>query len=148
LHNPYWVPVSCAAVMQGATFRAVRQRNVHRIIGTIPGMAIAWLILDQDLAAWQLALVITGLSFAIEALVTRNYGLAVMFITPLTLLFADASSALDTEKLITIRLANIVLGSMLGYLGGWVIYQRQWFLKLEYGIRRLGKSKTLSGKAP
>ncbi|MFZ1753216.1 MAG: FUSC family protein, partial [Caldilineaceae bacterium] len=79
LSNPYWVPVSCAAVMQGATFRAIWHRNVHRILGTIPGMAIAWFILVLDPAPWQLALIITALSFVIETLITRNYGLAVIF---------------------------------------------------------------------
>jgi hypothetical protein len=43
--NPYWVPTSTAAIiMQGATFRAIWHRNVHRIVGTTSGMAIAWLI--------------------------------------------------------------------------------------------------------
>ncbi|MGQ9426992.1 FUSC family protein [Gilvimarinus sp. F26214L] len=136
LDNPYWVPVSCAAVMQGATFRAIWHRNIHRIVGTLPGMGMAWLILALDLAPWQLALVITGLSFVIETLVTRNYGLAVIFITPLTVLFADANSTLEPEHLVTARLADIVLGSMLGYLGGWVIHHRQLFQALENRIRR------------
>jgi uncharacterized membrane protein YccC len=138
LSNPYWVPVSCAAVMQGATFRAIWHRNVHRILGTIPGMAIAWFILVLDPASWQLALIITALSFVIETLITRNYGLAVIFITPLTVLFADANSMLGAEKLVTVRLADIVLGSMSGYVGGWVIHHRQFFRQLESRIRGAG----------
>ncbi|MCK9503088.1 MAG: FUSC family protein [Porticoccaceae bacterium] len=138
LTNPYWVPVSCAAVMQGATFRAIWHRNIHRIVGTLPGMAIAWLILALNLAPWQLAVIITALSFVIETLITRNYGLAVIFITPLTVLFADANSVLGAEKLVAVRLVDIVLGSMLGYLGGWVIHHRQFFRHLETRLRRSG----------
>src|SRR5690606_16529502 len=38
LDNPYWVPISCAAIMQGASFTAVWQRNVHRLAGTALGL--------------------------------------------------------------------------------------------------------------
>src|SRR5690606_24075587 len=117
LDNPYWVPVSCAAVMQGATFRAVWHRNIHRIVGTIIGMGLAWLILMLDLVPWQVAIIITALSFVIEILVTRNYGLAVIFMTPLTVLFADANSPLPPEELISARVVDIVLGSTMGIWG-------------------------------
>lgn len=136
LNNPYWVPVSCAAVMQGATFRAIWQRNIHRIFGTLIGMGFAGMILALDLAHWQLAIVITALSFVIETLVTRNYGLAVIFMTPLTVLFADANSTLPPEELISVRMVDIVLGSTMGYLGGWVLHHRQLFQKLESLFRR------------
>ncbi len=136
LDNPYWVPVSCAAVMQGATFRAVWHRNIHRIVGTIIGMGLAWLILMLDLVPWQVAIIITALSFVIEILVTRNYGLAVIFMTPLTVLFADANSPLPPEELISARVVDIVLGSTMGYLGGWVLHHRRFFQKLESLFRR------------
>src|SRR3546814_8722819 len=41
----YWVPVSCLAVMQGVTLRASWSRNVHRIVGTVIGMGLTWLLL-------------------------------------------------------------------------------------------------------
>lgn len=132
LDNPYWVPISTAAIMQGATFRAVWHRNVHRIIGTVIGMGLAWVIFSLSPNAWMFAGLIILLSFLIEVLVTRNYGLAVIFITPLTVIFADSAIATgDTERLILARLVDIMLGSSIGYLGGWVIHHPKFFYHLE-----------------
>ncbi|MCK9506384.1 MAG: FUSC family protein [Porticoccaceae bacterium] len=132
LDNPYWVPISTAAILQGATFRAVWHRNVHRIGGTIIGMGLAWVIFSLSPNVWVLAGLIMLLSFLIEALVTRNYGLAVIFITPLTVIFADSTEAsINTEQLILARLIDIMLGSSIGYFGGWVIHHPRIFYRLE-----------------
>jgi uncharacterized membrane protein YccC len=118
--------------MQGASFRAVWQRNVHRVIGTLIGMGLAWLILSLSPGVWALALIITALSFIIETLVTRNYGLAVIFITPLTVIFADSTTAIGaSDTLIQSRLVDIVLGSSFGFVGGWVIHHPRLFRALE-----------------
>lgn len=135
LDNPYWVPVSTAAIMQGATFRAVWHRNVHRILGTIVGMGLAWLIFSRSPNVWVLACLVSLLSFIIEALVTRNYGLAVIFITPMTVILADfAAASADIERLMQARLIDILLGSCIGYIGGWVIHQNKLFWRLEQSL--------------
>ncbi len=130
--KPYWVPISCAAIMQGASFRAVWQRKVHRVVGTAIGMGLAWLIFTLDPGPWSIALYITLLSFIIEWLVTRNYGLAVIFITPLTILLAEAESVShETNLLIQMRMTDVLLGSTMGYLGGWLLHQRELYAALE-----------------
>lgn len=123
LENPYWVPISTAAIMQGATFRAIWQRNVHRIFGTVIGMALAWMIFSLAPGPWALAGLILILTFIIELLITRNYGLAVIFITPLTVIFAEATVATaEPNQLILSRIFDIALGSFIGYIGGWIIH--------------------------
>lgn len=135
LENPYWVPISTAAIMQGATFRAVWHRNVHRLVGTVIGMGLAWAIFSLSPNIWTLASLIMLLTFIIEVLITRNYGLAVIFITPLTVIFADSAMAFaDTERLILMRLVDIMIGSCIGYLGGWVIHHPRFFYRLEQRI--------------
>lgn len=132
LDNPYWVPISTAAIMQGATFRAVWERQVHRIVGTFIGLGVAWGIFSLSPDPWLLATLITLLSFLIEALVTRNYGLAVIFITPLTLIFAESAIATAApDRLLLARLIDIVLGSCIGCVGGWVIHHQRLFRRLE-----------------
>lgn len=137
LDNPYWVPVSTAAIMQGATFRAVWHRHIHRIVGTVVGMGLVWLIFSFSPGPWVLAGLIMLLSFVIETLVTRNYGLAVIFITPLTVIFAEASVASgNIDGLVMARLVDIVLGSLIGWVGGWVIHHPHWFRTVEAWIVR------------
>lgn len=136
--NPYWAPISCAAIMQGASFRVVWHRNVHRIVGTVIGMGLTWVIFSLNPGHWTLALLIIGLSLVIEILVTRNYGLAVIFITPMTIILAEGASAShDINSVIFLRLTDVVLGSIVGYLGGWVLHQRDLFDRLEQRILRM-----------
>lgn len=136
--KPYWVPISCAAIMQGASFRDVGHRNIHRIVGTSIGMGLAWVIFSLSPAPWILALLITGLSFVIEILVTRNYDLAVIFITPLTIILAEVQNlSQDINSLILLRLMDVLLGSIIGYLGGWMLHQRHIYDQLEQHLLRI-----------
>lgn len=137
LNNPYWVPISTAAIMQGATFQTVWHRNVHRIVGTILGMGLAWLIFSFSPGTWTLALLVLLLSFVIEILVTRNYGLAVIFVTPLTVILADANHAVvDVHTLMAARMTDIVLGSLIGYAGGWLIHRQSWLRAIQAWLVR------------
>ena len=137
LSSPYWVPVSTVAVLQGANFRAVWSRNIHRIFGTAIGLGIAWTIMLFTPNDWVIALFIVALVFMIEMLITRNYGLAVIFITPLTVIFANAGMDLsDSNNLISERLLNIVLGGIIGLLGGWCIYRAQFFIGIQKYFKR------------
>ncbi len=53
----------------------------------------------------------------------RNYGLAVIFITPLTVLLAEASTvALPPDQLVLARMSDIVLGSVIGFVGGVILH--------------------------
>lgn len=142
LDNPYWVPISCAAIMQGATFRAVWHRKIHRIIGTAIGMGLAWVIFSMPFSPWELVLVIMALNFMVEFLVVRNYGLAVIFITPLTVLLAEASAvALPPDQLVLARMFDIVLGSFIGFVGGGILHRPEMLAYFE-------ARKTRQGRAP
>lgn len=138
LDNPYWVPISCAAVMQGASFRMVVQRKLHRVFGTALGLILAALLFKLPLNPVAIALLIMLLTFVVEFLVMRNYGLAVIFITPLTVLFAEATAVnWVPEVLLRARLLDIVLGSLLGLIGGWVVYHPTAFERMERWLMRL-----------
>lgn len=121
LVNPYWVPISCAAVMQGASVRDMRHRKIHRIGGTLIGMLLAYWIWQWQLSPLAIAMCVFVLMFIIETLIVRHYGLTVVFITPMTLLLAE--SALGTvalEQLVQARFVDIVLGSSIGFFAGWL----------------------------
>lgn len=136
--KPYWAPISCLAILQGASFRAVWHRKIHRIVGTAIGMGLAWVIFSFNPNAWTLALLIMALSFLTEVLVTRNYGLAVIIITPLTIILAEASSvAQDLNWLLILRMKDVLLGSVVGYIGGWLLHQPRLYIHIEQRLLRL-----------
>ncbi len=118
--RPYWAPVSCLAVIQGVTLRAVWSRQLQRILGTVLGLLLAGALLHLPLDAWRVAFLVMLLTFVIETVVVRHYGLAVVFITPLTLFLADAPylGLAPPEGLLQARLADTVLGCLVGLAGG------------------------------
>ncbi|MES2923517.1 MAG: FUSC family protein [Verrucomicrobiota bacterium] len=138
LDNPYWVPISAAAILQGGTFRAVWHRQVHRIVGTAIGMVLSWFLFPAVPEPVTMAAVIVVLVFVAEYLVPRHYGVAVIFITPMTVAFVEFSAGVvPVHGLLMARLLDIVIGSVIGAAGGWVLHHPQWCLSVEQRIMRL-----------
>lgn len=140
LSNPYWVPISCLAVMQGVTLEHIWQRSFQRILGTLVGLAFAWFLLLQHLTPLAVCILIFFIQFIIEMLVVRHYALAVIFITPLTILLAEAGDAMSANPnvLIPTRFFDIVLGSVIGAIAGCFIHHEQLKEKAE---RQLSKTR-------
>ncbi len=138
LENPYWVPISCLAVMQGVTLQHIWQRSLQRILGTFIGLGLAWLLLQQHLTPLNICISIFVLQFIIEMLVVRHYGLAVVFITPLTIFLAEAGRAMNSNPniLISARLLDIAVGSIIGAIAGWFVHHEQLRKKAERQIRK------------
>lgn len=138
LENPYWVPVSCLAVMQGISAKHIWQRSAQRIVGTFLGLTLAYFLLMLKLPVWGICIGIMLMQFVVEMLITRNYGLAVIFITGLTLLLAEFGSTLSGRPgdLVQARFIDIVLGSLVGSVGGYFVYHRKIKDKLERQIRK------------
>jgi uncharacterized membrane protein YccC len=139
LERAYWVPVSCIAVMQGASLRAVWTKQAHRIIGTALGLLLTWGLLALPLGPWSISFAMTLLAFVIETLVVRHYGLAVIFITPLTILLAEASHiGLGTsEAILWARLLDTALGAVVGVAGGICLHSPSFREVLGRYVRQL-----------
>ncbi len=146
MQNPYWVPVSCLAVMQGASLRHIWRRSLHRMLGTFIGLGVCWLILlGSNSNSLTVCLSIIALQFIIEMLIVRHYALAVIFITPMTILLAETVNPMyyTTYTLIHIRFWDIMLGSALGAVGGWVMhYEKIRF----YGLKIIQNASVLINK--
>lgn len=119
MDKAYWVPISCLAVMQGMSIRAAWNRQVHRILGTAMGLVLTWALLEATTDRWAIAGALIVLTFLIETAVVRHYGFATIFITPLTILLAEAPTLghASTELLIRARFFDTVLGAILGFVG-------------------------------
>lgn len=139
LEKPYWVPISCLAVIQGMNLRAIWNRQLHRILGTSIGLLLAWGILSLQLQAWGMALAMMVLTFIVETAVVRNYGFAAIFITPLTLLLAEAATMGQAPPalLMQARLMDTVLGCMVGLAGGFCLHSARLRRVLMPRLRRL-----------
>ncbi len=145
LERSYWVPVSCVAVMQGASLRAVWTKQVHRIMGTCIGLLLSWGLLTLPLNQWRISLMMMALAFVIEILVVRHYGLAVIFITPLTIFLAEATHLGQgaPNALLQARLLDTVLGSVVGLIGGACLHSPRFRDLFGRQLRRLAPSRLL-----
>jgi hypothetical protein len=126
-NNPYWIPISCLAVMQGATTHHIWRRGFYRILGTVLGMALCWVILSTIKHPLGICIAIVLLQYIIESIVIKNYTLAVFFITPMTILLFEAANpiAQSPTELISSRLIDVMVGSLLGIIGGWFVYHEK-----------------------
>lgn len=139
LERPYWVPVSCLAIIQGASLRAAWTRQLQRIIGTALGLLLFFAIAQMPLGPWGLAGTVTALALVIEVFVVRHYGLATVFITPLALLLAEAgqATAMPPLPLMQARLTDTVLGAVIGLAGAACLHSARCRELIGTGLRRL-----------
>ncbi|WP_240035211.1 FUSC family protein [Neobacillus notoginsengisoli] len=125
VERPYWIPLSCAAVMLGSTIVATFHRAIQRTFGTMIGLIIASVILLNIQNAFLVVPTIFVLTFLTELFIVRNYALAVVFITPSALLIAEYSTSIHNFTLFaSARAENIVIGSLIG-LSGVLLFGRK-----------------------
>ena len=139
LDRPYWVPVSCLAIIQGASLRAAWTRQLQRIVGTALGLLVFLAIAQLPLDAWSVAAVVTALTLIIETLVVRHYGLATVFITPLTILLAEAAQrgGMAPQRIMQARLVDTVVGAVIGLAGAACLHSPRFRAVVGRGLRRL-----------
>ena len=141
--RPYWIPLSCAAVMFGTTIMATFNRAILRCFGTIIGVLIATCILSLHPAGIFVAIINMILTMIVELVVVRNYALVAMFITPNALILAEAATKIsDPSQFITGRITNIIVGSMIGLVGTYMIGRKSASSRLPGLITKLIRSQS------
>ena len=146
LEKAYWVPVSCLAVIQGMSLRAVWDRQLQRIVGTGIGLLLSWGLLSLPLDKWSLSLCMIVLTFIVETAVVRHYGFAAIFITPLTLLLAEATTLghAPSSALIQARFFDTVLGSLVGLAGGVCLHSTRFRQVAGPVLRKLAPNRSVA----
>lgn len=139
MDNPYWIPVSAAAVMQGASRYHIWQRTFHRILGTFLGLGLTWGLLSISNSIIILCFFIIILQLIVELLIVKNYAIAVIFITPLAIFLSEAANPIISNPniLITLRFQEIIIGSIIGALGGWILYKEKVRYATIKGLKKI-----------
>jgi hypothetical protein len=146
LDYPYWIPISSLAVLQGVNRYHIWKRGLHRIIGTLIGLGIAWLIFSFVSSPLWICVFIITLQIIVEMLITRHYALAVMFLTPMGILLAEtgSSTSLDPDYLLKMRLIEILIGTAIGCIGGWFLFNE----RIRFNsVKHLRRSKIVLRKS-
>lgn len=144
IENPYWIPISCLAVMQGSSSRHIWSRGVQRIIGTLIGLGLTWLIAYMNPTPLFIVISITLIQMIVEFFVVRNYAIAVIFITVLTIFLAESGGHLsqDANEVFLARLFDILIGSVIGIVGGWALYHEKVHYYTTKQLQKLNRRKS------
>ena len=116
------------------------------LAGTIIGLGIAWFIFSYVNDILWICVCIITLQIIVEMLITRHYALAVMFLTPMGILLAEtgSSTSLNPDYLLKMRFLEILIGSAIGCIGGWFLYNE----RIRFSsIKNLRKSKIVLSKS-
>ncbi|MEU6614292.1 FUSC family protein [Streptomyces parvus] len=110
LGHGYWAAISAAAVLHSVNVRTAAQRAAQRTLGTMAGLLLALGILAARPEPVVLVGVIVVMEFLLEYVVARNYGLGVVFLTPLALLLTDLAAPSPAGDLVQDRALSSLLG--------------------------------------
>ncbi len=117
VHRTYWVLLTVIAILQnGRRLRLTALRGIHRVVGTIVGLGLFALVLLWGPKGLLLALLLAALQFIVELVVIRNYGLALIFITPLALTIASQGDPGDVGTVVATRVVDTLLGAAIALL--------------------------------
>lgn len=109
--HPYWAMVAAVAGISGRSMRARVTRAVHRLVGTLAGVAVAAPFLFMyPRGVWAVALIVL-FQIGAELLVGRNYMLALLCVTPLALLMGQLAQEMPAWSIIVDRALETCIGA-------------------------------------
>jgi hypothetical protein len=112
--SPYWAQVAAVVPLSAPRHRQQVERGLHRIVGTVLGVAVAAFLLSFPSHPWQVVVWVVLMQFLAEMFVLRNYSLALVFITPLALLMVYLAHPQPVGPLLAARVAETVIGATVG----------------------------------
>lgn len=114
--HPYWAVVAAVAPLTAPGAGRQLVRAGHRVVGTLLGLGTAAALLSLHLPAVGIVLLVVALQVVTELVIGRNYGLALLFITPLALLMGELAIARPMGELLYDRGVETVIGGVVAVL--------------------------------
>jgi uncharacterized membrane protein YccC len=125
LHSPYWAATTAVAVLLGTDARHTRARALHRVSGTLLGIAATAVLFALDLPVGLTIAVVGLLLVGAELLIASQYVLAVALITPVALSLVHIGAPGTPEaELIAVRLGETLVGIAVGLAAGLLLFPR------------------------
>lgn len=114
-HN-YWAMVAAVVPLVGHSTRHRVNRGLQRVLGTVVGLVLLAGIAGLRPTPWIMVVLIAACQFGAEMLVTRQYFLAMVCVTPLALLSTLLAARSDPGALLHDRFIDTAIGSVVGVL--------------------------------
>ncbi|MER5597504.1 FUSC family protein [Streptomyces sp. NPDC002265] len=132
--RPYWALVTAASLYQ-ANLTLTWSRGVQRVVGNLVGVLVfAALVPLAHLHQAALVLCCLVLNFGAEALISRNYWLGSICVTPMALLITEFARTQDAGELITERVLDTLIGALVGLVAAIAVTNRRSGDRLEQAL--------------
>ncbi|MPY33720.1 FUSC family protein [Streptomyces adustus] len=132
--RPYWALVTAASLYQ-ANLTLTWSRGVQRVVGNLVGVLVfAALVPLAHLHPAALVLCCLALNFGAEALISRNYWLGSICVTPMALLITEFARTQDAGQLITERVLDTLIGAVVGLVAAIAVTNRRSGDRLEQAL--------------
>jgi uncharacterized membrane protein YccC len=132
--RPYWALVTAASLYQ-ANVALTWSRGIQRVVGNLVGVLLfAALVPLAHLHPAVLIVCCAALNFGAEALIGRNYWLGSVCVTPMALLVTEFARTQDPARLITERVADTVVGALVGFVAAVAVTNRRAGDRLEQAL--------------
>ncbi|WP_411086644.1 FUSC family protein [Streptomyces sp. 061-3] len=151
--RPYWAIVTAASLYQ-ANVTLSWNRALQRTLGNLLGVLVFAAVLPVSRTS-SLALIGCCLffNFAAEALITRNYWLGSIAVTPMALLVLEFGGTHPAGELIGDRVLDTVIGAAVGILAAMAVTNRRATGRLERALAATDRARahavqTIAAPAP
>lgn len=129
----YWVVLAAVAILQASHWiRFTMTRALQRFLGTLGGVLVFLLLTLFAPAGLWLVLTVVILQFMIELVIAKNYGLAMLFLTPLALLISTSGAQEAVRRTVAERVTDTLFGAVIAVA---VLLLGEW-LRLQLPARR------------
>ena len=114
--NPFWAAVTVAALMPALAAADVWRRTLHLMLGTLGGVGVATLLFSFDPGHLALIAIIIVCQATAEIAVSRNYGVALLFFSPLAIAMSNLGRGAPWQPLLIDRLAEAAIGTAVAFV--------------------------------
>jgi len=139
--RPYWALVTAAALYQvnvTLTWRRGVQRVVGNLVGVLVFAAITPLVHLSQLA---LVLCVPALGFGAEALMSRNYWLGSICVTPMALLVTEFGHYQEPGALMADRALDTLVGALVGFVAAIAVTNRRAGDHIEHALGAVERAR-------
>ncbi|MER6426355.1 FUSC family protein [Streptomyces sp900105245] len=139
--RPYWALVTAASLYQ-ANVTLTWNRGIQRVVGNLIGVLFfAALAPLAHLHPAALVVCCLALNFGAEALIGRNYWLGTVCVTPMALLITEFARAQHPGQLITERVADTLVGALVGFAAAVAVTNRRAGDRLEQALTAADRAR-------
>ncbi|MEV5612572.1 FUSC family protein [Streptomyces sp. NPDC052225] len=139
--KPYWALVTAASLYQ-ANVTLTWSRGVQRVVGNLAGVLVFAAVAPvAHLNQAALVLFCLAFNFGAEALITRNYWLGSLCVTPMALLVTEFARFQEPGELITDRVVDTLVGAVVGVVAAVAVTNRRAGDQIERSLERVDAAR-------